>query len=181
MKITVRPAAIADAGSLARVRVETWRTSYRGLIPEAAIDGMDIEKETRRWVERLQAPLAESFLFVAEVAPGGRGSFPQEPAVAGFCGGGPDRDADPQYSGELYAMYILQAYQGKGVGRTLVQAGVDWLRQGGHGSMLIWVLHDNLPARRLRGPVEKRAASADRDRRREPPEVATVTTFALGR
>jgi len=149
MKITVRTAVTADAANLARVRLETWRTSYRGLIPEAAIAAMDIEKETARWVARLQASPGDSFLFAAEIWQDEGGSLAQAPAVVGFCGGGPDRDADPQYSGELYAIYVLQAYQGKGVGRTLVQAAVDWLRQRGYGSMVIWVLRDNQPARRF--------------------------------
>lgn len=149
MKIKVRTAVPADAASLARVRMDTWRTSYRGLIPEATIAGMDIEKETARWTARLQAPPGDSFLYTAEIWEGEGGSLAQAPSVVGFCGGGPDRDADPEYSGELYAIYVLQAYQGKGVGRMLVQAAVDWLRQRGYGSMVIWVLRDNQPARRF--------------------------------
>jgi GNAT superfamily N-acetyltransferase len=71
------------------------------------------------------------------------------PLVAGFCAAGPDRNADPEYAGELYAIYVLQPFQGQGLGRALVQAAVDWLRQNGYQSMLIWVLRDNHPARRF--------------------------------
>jgi GNAT superfamily N-acetyltransferase len=150
MQIKVRPAGIGDAPALARVRLETWRTSYRGLIPEAAIAGMDIDEETARWDERLRSPQPGIFLFVAEVSPtSGPGLTAAIPTAAGFCGGGADREADPDYSGELYAIYVLQAYQGQGVGRTLVRAAVEALRQHGHQSMLIWVLRDNQPARRF--------------------------------
>lgn len=150
MHFTVRPAQISDAPGLARVRVETWRTSYRGLIPDETIDGMDIEKETLRWVERLGAPLPDSFAFAAEVRPEtGAGTTEMTPFVAGLCVCGRDRDADPQYSGEVYAIYVLPACQRKGLGHALVQTAVHWLRQGGHAGMLIWVLRDNLPARRF--------------------------------
>jgi len=145
MRILIRPAVISDAGSLARVRVDTWRTSYRGLIPEAVIAGMDIQKEAARWDERLRAPQPDTCLFAAEVSP----ETGEATCVAGFCAAGPDRDGDPEYSGELYAIYVLQAYQGKGVGRALVQAAVDWLSQHSHRSMLIWVLRDNQNARRF--------------------------------
>ena len=150
MQIIIRPALITDAASLARVRVDTWRTSYRGLIPETAIASMDIQKEIARWDERLREPVPDTFLFAAEIKPEpGDAESGVEPGVVGFCGGGPDRDADLAYSGELYAIYVLQAYQGKRVGRALVQSAVDWLRQNGHRSMLIWVLRDNHHARRF--------------------------------
>jgi len=150
MQINIRPAGISDAASLARVRVETWRTAYRGLIPEAVIAGMDMNQEIARWDGRLRAPQLNIRLFVAEVSPElGTQGTETEPLVAGLCGAGPDRDGDPDYSGELYAIYVLQAYQGKGLGRALVRAAVDWLRQNDHQSMLIWVLRDNHPARRF--------------------------------
>ena len=150
MQFIIRPVGIDDAASLARVRLETWRTSYSGLIPDAAIAAMDMAKETSRWAERLRAPQLNSYLFVAEIKPdmGVDGSEIGRVA-AGFCGGGPERDDDPDYSGELYAIYVLQVYQGLGMGRALVQRAVDWLRQNGHNSMLIWVLRDNHNARRF--------------------------------
>jgi GNAT superfamily N-acetyltransferase len=150
MQYSIRPARIADAANLAQVRLETWRTAYRGLIPEAVIASMDLKKETARWIERLHAPQADSHLFVAEIQPeSGSGGPEAAPGVVGFCGGGPNRDDDPDYSGELYAIYVLQAYQGLGVGRALLQHAVDWLLQNGHRSMLIWVLRDNTNARRF--------------------------------
>ena len=150
MPLIIRPAQIDDAASLARVRLETWRTAYRGLIPDAAIDAMDLAKESARWDERLRAPQPNSYLFVAEIEPDSSADkLETSRLAAGFCGGGPDRDEDPEYSGELYAIYVLQAYQRLGLGRALVQRAVDWLRQNGHQSMLIWVLRDNQPARRF--------------------------------
>jgi ribosomal protein S18 acetylase RimI-like enzyme len=150
MQYRIRPARITDAANLAWVRLETWRTAYRGLIPEAAIASMDLKKETARWIERLQVPQPDSYLFAAEIQPeSGSGGPEAAPGVVGFCGGGPDRDDDPDYSGELYAIYVLQAYQGLGVGRALVQHAVEWLIQNDRHSMLIWVLRDNHNARRF--------------------------------
>ncbi len=47
MQYSIRPARIADAANLAQVRLETWRTAYRGLIPEAVIASMDLKKKPR--------------------------------------------------------------------------------------------------------------------------------------
>ena len=40
MTITIRPATAADAAQIARVRVDCWRSTYRGLVPDAYLDGM---------------------------------------------------------------------------------------------------------------------------------------------
>ncbi len=47
------------------------------------------------------------------------------------------------YDGELYAIYILQDYQGRGIGRKLVEPVVDELVRNGINSMLVWVLEGN--------------------------------------
>ena len=151
MQMIIRPARIADAASLARVRLETWRTSYRGLIPEAVIAGMDMKRKPRAGMNACgHRRRTLTCLWRSPVGLRFRRGLKPIPRCGRFlCGGGPDRDADPDYSGELYAIYVLQAYQGQGVGRALVSAAVDWLRQNGHQSMLIWVLRDNHPARRF--------------------------------
>ena len=41
------------------------------------------------------------------------------------------------------AIYILEAYQGQGVGTNLVKTLAEKLSQSGLKSMLVWVLADN--------------------------------------
>ena len=50
------------------------------------------------------------------------------------------------YTGAIYALYVLPAYQGQGIGRDLVAAVVHFLRAQGHAVMLVRVLAAN-PAR----------------------------------
>src|SRR5207237_5515109 len=68
--------------------------------------------------------------------------------IVGFVSGGPDRDNDPVYQGELYAIYILQAHHGEGLGRLLTLSLVERLLQMGLDSMILWVFSVN-PARRF--------------------------------
>ncbi len=136
----IRPAVAADAGAIARARVAAWKQAYRGLMPDAVLDGLDAESEAIRLRESLAALPPERYVFVGELEGAG---------VAGFAAGGPCRDADPEYSGELYALYIHPGFQRAGLGRALVAAAAGWLRQRGHKKMLIWVLRDNHPARRF--------------------------------
>jgi GNAT superfamily N-acetyltransferase len=68
--------------------------------------------------------------------------------IVGFASGGPERSGDPVYTGEVYAIYLLERWQGQGIGRQLTITLVRQLIQRGFTSLLIWVLADN-PSRRF--------------------------------
>ena len=67
--------------------------------------------------------------------------------MVGFAMGGAEREGDPRFQGELYAIYLLQEAQRRGHGRALAEAVADALVHRGLTSMLVWVLRDNLAAR----------------------------------
>ena len=136
--ILLRPALPADASGLARVRVETWRTAYKGIVADVILAGLSVESGRQRWLERLEAPKPNSFTYLVEAA--GK--------VIGFSSGGAERDGDPLYQGEIYALYLMQEYQHQGLGRKLVEASVRSLLGNGMTNMMIWVLREN-PSRRF--------------------------------
>jgi ribosomal protein S18 acetylase RimI-like enzyme len=67
--------------------------------------------------------------------------------VVGFVSVGASRDADAD--GELFAIYVDPDYWGRGVGRKLMAAGEERLRELGHVEAILWVLADNPRARRF--------------------------------
>ena len=133
----VRNAELADAAGIARVHVATWRTAYRGLLPDDFLASLDAPAYTERW-RRIVAD-SSSRVYVAESAHG----------VTGFASCGRERAGEDGYRGELYAIYVLQEAQGHGHGRRLVQAVVGGLRELKLQDMIVWVLRDNTPARRF--------------------------------
>jgi GNAT superfamily N-acetyltransferase len=66
--------------------------------------------------------------------------------IVGFAHSGPERSGHPLYTGELYAIYLLAAYQRRGLGHQLMRAVVNGLLNQGLSSLLVWVLAAN-PAR----------------------------------
>lgn len=129
--MVVRRATPDDAEVIERIRVETWRATYRGLLPDGLIGGLRADPDQRR--DRLRRQPPEQFSFVAE--DGGE--------VVGYALGGPERSKDAEYRGEVYAIYVLPARQGKGLGRALIRESVRELAAGGINSLLIWVLREN--------------------------------------
>jgi len=131
----IRAAAITDADDVARVHVASWRTSYRGLLPDDFLASLSATSYAERW-KRVIAERS-SRVYVAEDAG----------EIVGFASGGRERAGETGYEGELYAIYVLDSAQRRGFGRGLVRSTVAGLRELGLADMIIWVLRDNHPAR----------------------------------
>lgn len=131
----IRPATLADAEAIGRVHVESWRATYRGILPDAMLDDLSYAVHTARWQRYLADD--ETIVFVAEDA-GDR--------LAGFVSGGPERTGGFDITAELYAIYLDPAHLGQGIGKQLTCALAATLQERGHQSMLVWVLANN-PAR----------------------------------
>lgn len=128
--VTIRRAEGRDAASISHVHVQSWRTTYVGVVPEAFLASLDEKERVPQW----QAWLArEISVFVAEV----------EGAIVGFAGGGPIREPFAPYDAELYTIYLLQEQQGCGIGKRLLNALTEDLLLKKYSSMLVWVLEQN--------------------------------------
>lgn len=134
----VRPARLNDVRAIARIHVDSWRTSYAGIVPEDFLAGLRYESREAMWQRNLENPDWRSTLYVAEDVPG---------QVVGFACAGPEREGDPHYTGEVFAIYLLHTAQGKGMGRALMQAAAQWLLAHGYPALLVWVLAANDRAR----------------------------------
>jgi len=141
---SIRKAEPVDAAGIARVHVDSWRTTYRGLLPEELLARLSYENREHNWHQMLTATGDQGFVYVAEVET----DDPQAQRIVGFASGGFERTLNPDYPGELYAIYLLSEYQRLGIGRGLVKTAAQRLLADGYPAMLIWVLHEN-PARKF--------------------------------
>ncbi len=133
--ITIRPASLDDAPGIARVHVDSWRTTYRGIVPDSVLDSIDYDTRAGAWRRGISDTTSSQRVSVAETPVG---------EIIGFVASGPERSGDyPGYTGEIYAIYLLEAWQGLGLGRRLMIVGVNALLEQGHESMIIWALTEN--------------------------------------
>ncbi len=130
--IRIRPATTEDAQAIAEVYVQTWRSIYAGLIPDSVLTGMKTERQAVVWMRRL-ADTSRMAVLVAE----------HDDEVIGFIGLGGSRMGPPGFVGEVQTLYVLDDYQGSGVGRGLLEAGFNALLDRGMNSAVIWVLAGN--------------------------------------
>ena len=108
----IRPATPADAAAIAQVRIDAWRATYRGMIPDGYLDAMKVEDSTAMWLRVLSANAEAVCVFVAE----------DDGAVVGFASG--NRLAQPKhgFDAELSAIYLARDRQRAGIGTRLVGA-----------------------------------------------------------
>ena len=59
-----------------------------------------------------------------------------------------DNDLDDMY-GEIWGIYLLKNYWGKGYGKRLINWGIDRIKEFGYYKTSLWVLKDNTNARRF--------------------------------
>jgi ribosomal protein S18 acetylase RimI-like enzyme len=132
----IRAAAIADANAIARVHVQAWRETYRGLVPDAMLDALSVERNTGMW----QAIIGQrSIVQVAETDTG----------IVGFGSAGKVRDALLGTSGEVSSIYLIDTIKRRGIGRALFGSLLRALAAGGYVSVGLWVLTSNAPTRRF--------------------------------
>ena len=140
MGIQVRAAIPEDASSMARVHVDSWRSTYAGIVPAEYLAGLSYRNRESLWKQLLTTDRLGTNCFVADTGGGD---------IVGFATGGPEREGDRIYRGELYAIYLLEEYQRMGLGRRLVSSVTQRLLADGFDSMRLWVLEYNHPACRF--------------------------------
>jgi GNAT superfamily N-acetyltransferase len=133
MTITIRPANVRDAAAIARVRIESWRATYRGLIPDAYLAQMKEDESTAIWERILAAGPNTASVFVAE----------NDGEVIGFAAGNMLREPRYELNAELTAIYLHPAFHGAGVGRRLVREVAQAQRAHGATGLIVWVIARN--------------------------------------
>ncbi|MCE7742178.1 MAG: GNAT family N-acetyltransferase [Candidatus Heimdallarchaeota archaeon] len=139
-KIAIRQARYSDIEGIAYVGYNSWITTYTGIFPDELIQQRSPEKRIphirenwRGFEEDSEENPTRNFL-VAENNMG---------KIVGYVNGGEIFHKEQNYDCEMYAFYILQEYQGQGIGTRLFYQMLKFLKTFEHKSMIIWVLKEN--------------------------------------
>lgn len=143
-EVKIRLAALADAPRIAAAHVASWRESYAGLIPEAMLSSLSAKERTAMWTRVLGEPrtAASTVVYVAEHG--------DEIIGVSSCGAQRTGDLKEQgYDAEISAIYVLRAFQRRGLGSELLNAMAVNVTDRGFRGLGLWVLRDNPPARQF--------------------------------
>jgi ribosomal protein S18 acetylase RimI-like enzyme len=140
----IRIAAADDAHGLAVMHVASWRETYAGILPEKMLSSLSVEARATTWAKIMREPATgrSTVVYAAE----------HEGTIIGFgsCGAQRTESLTKQgYDGEISAIYVLREFQKRRIGTDLLRAmSVDLMRRE-FKAVALWVLRDNLRARRF--------------------------------
>ena len=129
---------------MAKVHNASWRETYPGLLPDPMLARLSIADEAIRWQRMLDRPRAwgGAISFVAD----------QRDSIVGYGSCGEQRTLflrDRGFTSEITELYVLRCAQGQGAGSGLIRAMAGALIERGHRALSLWVLAENMAARRF--------------------------------
>jgi len=140
MTVTLRAMGPADADAVAALHATSWRSAYRGIVPDSFLDHEVVADRQTVWRERLQgaAATAPAFGIVAEDAAA---------QLIGFAYVLPAHD--PVCGTLVDNLHVHPDSKGGGIGRQLLQAVVRELGRSNTQPLHLWVLDQNEAAKRF--------------------------------
>jgi ribosomal protein S18 acetylase RimI-like enzyme len=132
-----RDAGLEDADAIAALHAESWRANYRGILPDAYLDGEVLAERRAFWRCALAEPKAGDLTIVSTEGSELTGF------VAVVHGGESDLDA------VIENLHVRPQLCGRGLGRRLLAVAVGRLVAAGVSSACLWVFDANEAAIRF--------------------------------
>jgi GNAT superfamily N-acetyltransferase len=130
--VEIRVATIDDAKGIAKVHVDSWRTTYKGIIPEDFLNNLSYEQRTELWIRNISR--TDNYIIVAE---------DYEGKIIGFADCWKRETNTVPNSTDLTSIYLLEAYQGKGIGKMLLKQLFLNVKTQGYQKVFVEVLEEN--------------------------------------
>ncbi len=122
-----------DRLAISRIYEEGWRYAYRGIVPQDYLDSIP----EGCWASCLDQEGIGSLVVEEDGNLVGTSSYSRS------------RWEQFEGAGEIISIYFLPEYVGRGYGRLLLEAVVRELKKLGYQEIFLWVLEENLHARKF--------------------------------
>ncbi|MGX9134986.1 N-acetyltransferase family protein [Rummeliibacillus sp. JY-2-4R] len=127
----IRRANIWDAEGIAKVHVDSWKTTYKGIIPDNYLDSLSYENRTELWKQNI---IKDNYVIIVE---NGQGK------IIGFADAWKRETNIEENTCDLTSIYLLEEYQGTGIGKALLRELFIHFKKMGYSKIFVDVLEDN--------------------------------------
>ena len=140
MSIVIRKVLPEEANKYTALHIACWRDAYTGIMPDEYLNNMSAELEQK--AERCKMAIDEQgdcefFCAIHNDDMIGRLIF------------GKSNDEDKPDAGDVFAIYLLADYWGKGYGKQMMDFAASELKRSGYQETIIWVLEENTRGRQF--------------------------------
>ncbi|MFP3888952.1 GNAT family N-acetyltransferase [uncultured Ralstonia sp.] len=134
MALTLREADAADAAVIAEIQARSWQSVYRGIMPDAYLDGPALADLQAKWHGRMTAPADGQQVWCADS---------DGQAVGFLCA--LRADATP-WGALVDNLHLLPAARGHGAGKRLMGEAARWAIAQGITQLHLLVYEGNAAA-----------------------------------
>jgi ribosomal protein S18 acetylase RimI-like enzyme len=131
MGIEIRRAEAADAHEISRIYALSWKTGYRGMIPQDYLDALSEDY----WTPKFQKWLSEGTLRALILS--------EDSVPAGAIAFGKSREKNLPDWGEVASLYLRPEFFRRGYGKKLMEEAFRFFRENGYQDCFLWVLREN--------------------------------------
>lgn len=135
MDYEIQAALPQDMEAVGLLYTQSWQRTYRGLLPDALLDGMTAQASTGKWARYLSQP--GQYLYCAKA----------EGQLLGFAACKPC--SMPEGCLLLDSLHVAPAYGGQGIGSALIRRCTQLARKLGYPRLAVYVVKGNGHAQRL--------------------------------
>ena len=126
-----------DSISASRIYAMGWKAGYRGMLSEGLLASIPLDRWVDAFNENYITKRFELAILSADGEDVGAGAY------------GRSRDYEEDGTGEITSIYFLEKAWGKGYSRELMDFIIRRLNEAGFHRIHVWVLKENLRARRF--------------------------------
>jgi len=140
MGITIRKAMSEDAYDYAVCHISCWQSAYKGIVPDEFLENMLAKKDQQ--VEKYKKTLTD---------PGDCEYYcvMYTERMIGWLIINQSRDENKSGIGEIWAIYLIEEFWGRGYGKAMLDFAVQELRSAKCKEIFLWVFEENNRARRF--------------------------------
>lgn len=128
----IREATQGDCNGIGKVYCDSWKAAYQNILPQNYLNSLTVTNCTPDKVS------VDDIVLL------------KQERVVGICHISEARNRDNKVWGEIVSIYLLPEIWGSGIiGSELFQSALKKLKQRGFKNICLWVLKDNIRARKF--------------------------------
>ncbi|RED55564.1 GNAT family N-acetyltransferase [Cohnella lupini] len=106
----IRKANLMDARGIAKVHVDSWRSTYKNIIPDEFLRKLSYAERTDLWNRNISKEGTHVYVALNNAG-----------EIVGFADCGKRESNNADNSGDITSIYLLEEYQGRGIGKQLLK------------------------------------------------------------
>ena len=123
---------IEDAEKVAKIKIDTWRKTYKNIFPDEYLAKLNLENE----IEKYKSNFKNRKII----------TFVKDEEIIAYCYYGEKKEKNlNSYTGEIFAIYVKSECQERGVGTVLLQEAIKDLSKI-HKKIMVWCAKENYRA-----------------------------------